>query len=512
MEHSRKLIYNTLALSIKILLTCIVQLIGTRIALSVLGDEAFGLYNLLAGLIILFSFVTGALLISTQRYLSISIGANDIIKLKSIFNVSLLIHIIITIFLTLLLISIKSFLFNDILNIGAQYISTAKVMYNILILSIIITISTIPYSAAINAHEDMVYFAFTEIVSLAFKLLAAITLLYIKGDHLLIYTWLMLLAIAIGALMKIVWCHIKYSESKLSIHTMVNKPLFNEMIGFVSWNTLGSASVVIRNQGVAVLLNMFFGTVVNAAYGIANQVNSLVLSFASTLTTVFTPSIVQNKGAGNETRMLEIAIFSSKLSFCVSTIMALPILTYLNKVLIWWLKDIPTNTSAFVYWIVLSFLIQQLYPGINRAIYASGKIKAYQISISLILIAIIPIGYTLLKLGLEPKWIIIALFILQCFTLMSTIYYAQKECGLNSKEFYIKSVLYPIAVFSLLLLLSQIIDEKIYPTTSQDISSILFISFIEIVLYVLLYFKVVFNKAEKQQLLKLVNKIKFKSL
>ncbi|MBQ2423602.1 MAG: hypothetical protein II262_02260, partial [Alistipes sp.] len=154
MGKPKKIFNNVVALAIKILLTCVVQLIGTRIALSALGDEGFGLYNLLAGIIVLFSFLTGSLLISTQRYLSIAIGEQDDAKLNSIFNVSLLIHILLTVFVVLFLYLLKSILFSHILNISPQYITVAKTVYDILLLSITITILSIPFSANINARED----------------------------------------------------------------------------------------------------------------------------------------------------------------------------------------------------------------------------------------------------------------------------------------------------------------------------------------------------------------------
>lgn len=506
MEHSKKIVYNTFALSIKIVLTCIVQLVATRIALSALGQEAFGLYNLLAGIIVLFTFLTGALMISTQRYLSIAIGEKNNQKLKQVFNVSLLIHFFIAIFIFLFLLLVKPFLFNSFLNIGDDYVDTAKVMYNMLLLSVFVTIITIPYSANINAREDMVFFAVSEIISLLFKLWAAISLLLIKGDLLLIYTIFMVLAVFVGAITKISWCMIKYDESKISILLMKNRILFKEMIGFVSWNTLGTAAVVIRNQGVAILLNIFYGTVINAAYGIANQVNSLVLSFATTLTTVFTPSIVQQKGAGNEQRMIELATLSSKLSFGLSSLMALPILIYLDDILLLWLKDIPIYTESFVFWIILIFLIQQLYPGINRAIYAVGRIKAYQISISILLMFILPIGYYLLKQDYNVIYILVVMFILQIACLISTVYYASKECNLNSVYFYIHSVFKPCIVFFLTLFVFYFYDKCIHEV--ESIWIVIVYSIFYDLIYGALYYMIVLSSEERMYFKKVWYKFK----
>lgn len=506
MSRSKKIVNNIVALAIKIVLTCIVQLVGTRIALSALGDEGFGLYNLLAGIIVLFSFLTGSLLISTQRYLSIAIGEQDDVKLNSIFNVSLLIHILLAVFVVLILCLLKNLLFSSILNISFQYIVVAKTVYDILLLSITITILSIPFSADINAREDMVFFAFTEIVSLFFKLLAAISLLYIEDNLLLVYTWLMLLAIFVGTILKVVWCLCKYKESKISFALMRNMKLFKEMIGFVSWNTLGSAAVVVRNQGVAVLFNIFFGTVVNAAYGIANQINSLVLSFASTITTVFTPRIVQSKGEKNEKRMLEIAIMSSKLSFLLSSAIALPVLIYLGEILSIWLHNIPPYTETFVFWVVISFLVQQLYPGINRAIYASGKIKFYQVTVAIFLISILPIGYLLLRSGFNVEWVLVLMFVMQILTLLATVYFANKECDLDIKNFYIGSVFKPCLLFIVFYFTIRGCNAILCQNDEPTLLCLSLSSFLYVLVYMSLFLLLILNSQEKNNILSVINK------
>ena len=274
------------------------------------------------------------------------------------------------------------------------------------------------------------------------------------------------------------------------------------MFGFVGWNTLGSTAVVVRNQGVALVLNVFFGTVVNTAYGIANQVNSLVLSFASTLTTVFSPIIIKAKGEGNEEKMRSTAIFSSKLSFLLSSMMALPILVFLEPILKIWLGEYPTNTYEFCYFIILSFLVLQLYPGINRAIYATGKIKGYQIAISIILVSIIPIGILMFRFGFPTYSIILVMLISQIGTLFSTIYYGVKHCHFTYKNLIVNTVFRPILVFIIVLLIScffkaitmtNIIHESVGTMTVWLVLGCCVIE----VLYVPSYYFFVLNKTEK---------------
>lgn len=508
MLHSHKILLNTLALYFKIVINVIVQLVATRIALKALGVEAFGLYNLIAGLIILLSFFNGALIISTQRFMSIALGKKEELELTKIFNVSLFIHLLFSIALFVILKILQPFLFIDFLSIPPLLYDTSIRIYNLMIISSFITIFSIPYSANINAREDMWFFALSEILTSIFKLFAAVSLLFIRNDLLYYYTLFMLFAILIGAITKVIWCTIKYRESHISIKLMRDKVLLKKMFGFMSWNTLGSSAVLVRNQGVAVLLNVFFGTAVNAAYGIANQVNSLVLTFASTLTTVFTPTIIQSHGEGDNIKMLFIAKFASKTSFFLSSVVALPLLVYMPIVLELWLDDVPNYTVVFCRLIVVAFIILQVYPGLNRAIYATGSIKGYQVITSLLLVLIIPAGVFLFRNGYPAYSIMGTMVFLQLCVLISTLYFAKKQLKLDVREFSINSVIRPFLIFSIILGCEYLIDY--YAFSPATIVELFFVSIFFMLLYTVLYYKVVFNKKEKEKMVLLYHSLVMK--
>ena len=206
MQHSTKILLNTISLWTKIVIRTIVLLISTKIVLRELGVSDYGLYNLIAGVISLLSFLNGSLMISTQRFLSYSIGAKNKDDLITTFNTSLLIHIIIGLAFGLIFLALQPFLFNGFINIGDSSPDVAKSVYNIMIISAIITISTIPYSAVINAHEDMLIFAISEVIVTLIQLFAAIVLIFIESNQLITYTWLMLLSVFVGFISKYVWC------------------------------------------------------------------------------------------------------------------------------------------------------------------------------------------------------------------------------------------------------------------------------------------------------------------
>lgn len=500
MQHSTKLLFNTIASYARILVNTIVTLLATRIALKYLGADDFGLFNLIAGIVVLLSFINGSLLISSQRYFSITIGEKRIKKLQKYFNASLGIHFILASVISIILIAITPILFNGFLNINVEKITIAKEIYYIMIASTAFTIGTIPFSAIINAYEDLVALSLFDIISCFIKLFAAISLLYIDNNLLISYSLFMLFAVIIKMIMEIVWSKIRYKQVNLLRNQIIDISIYKEMLSFIGWNTLGSLAVLVRNQGIAIVLNIFFGTIVNAAYGIANQVNSLVLSFSSTLTTVFTPSIIQAKGAGDEKRMMKIAIFSSKMSFLLSSALALPILIFLKSILDIWLDTYPSCTIDFCKFIILSFLILQLYPGINRAIYANGNIKYYQISISIALILIIPIGTFCFKNGFSPSTILIIMFFSQLCTLFITIYFGHKLCKLSMAEFIKKSVIVPFSLFYTFFYICK----RIPIIASCNITEIIICSIIINSIYFITFYFIALNHEERCMIARII--------
>ncbi len=504
MKQSSKVILNTGTLYIKIIITTLVTLFSTRIALNALGVDSFGLYNLIAGIIILLSFLNGALLVSTQRFLSIAIGEKNYDKLSSIFNVSVLIHILIAAFLAIVLIAIKPLLFDGFLSIKPEMVPEAERVYEIMILTTIITLFTVPYNSVINAREEMWFFAISEILIALLKLFAAIYIMYAKDNLLTTYTFLMLIAILAGTLTKYLWCRYRYKETRIRFRQIFNKPIFKEMIGFISWNTLGSASVLFRNQGVAIVLNIFFGTAINAAYGIANNLNSMVLVFSTTLSMVFTPMIIMARGEGNDNKMLFISILSSKTSFYLSSVLAIPILLYTPLILKIWLGNIPEYSVVLSRLIILSFLVIQLYPGITRIIYAVGDIKYYQIIISIFLISIIPLGYIAFKFGCPPYSILIIMIISQICTLLTTVYFAKIKSKLDMRNFIRKSVINPVFYFCIVVLCGVLISRVI--SEINELIDMFLTSTICIIIYSVIYYKIIYNRDERILINNLINK------
>lgn len=488
------MVRNTIASYIRIGFNAILTVLATRFALEALGASDYGLYNLIAGVVAMLSFINGALIISSQRYYSIAIGKKSISDLRRYFYSSLVVHIFLGGIIGILLFGAEPLLFNCVFNINPSAINIGKIIYRITVVSSVVTIMTIPYSALMNAKEDMVAMSIFDIVSIVIKFFASLILLYISNYLLIVYTLICFLAVLVKWMCEFIWCHRVYSNVFKNFKQNFSKETAKDMSGFVGWNSIGSFSVILRNQGVAMVLNIFFGTVVNAAYGIANQVNGLVLSFATTLTAVFTPSIIAAKGAGEDKRMILLARMSSKLSFMLSSIIGLPVLLFIKSILSIWLTSIPEDTTIFCEYIIFCFLVQQLYPGLNRALYADGRIKWYQIVTSVLLVTVIPVGYYLFSIGFQAYSIMVVLLIAQVLVLFSTIFFCQKYLNISFRSIVWNGIFLPCLIFIIIYSLGKIF----IPDKAYGIISIIILGLIIDLIFISLYYLLVLNKAEKK--------------
>lgn len=501
-KTSVKVLSNTLSLYGKMIITTLVSLYLTRVVLAYLGTNDFGLYNLIGGVIALLSFLNSAMMVSVQRYLSVAIGENDIQKVHTVFSTSIYIHIFLTVFLVVLIELCSLFLFEGFLNIEPSKIPAAKIVYHLMAISTGLTILGVPYNAMINAKEDLWLFALIESICAVLKVGIIFIFQHAKTDALITYTLWILVITALNFLLKYLWCKIKYIECKKVFAKKCNLPLLKELLGFSGWNAFGTLAMVGRNQGVAFVLNIFWGTAVNAVYGIANQVNSQLIYFSTMMTTSVTPQIMKSYGEGNHVRMLSLSIFTCKLSFYLSAVFALPLLLELPFVLEVWLKEVPENTEIFCTLILYMFLIMQLYPGIGRAIQSSGKIRAYQVYTSIVLLLPVPLGLLLGKLGFESYTILYLMIASQIVQMFVAVFIARVRVGLDVMAF-LWFVCKSIIVFVLVYGSGYYIHNSLIKSCNPVFTFFITISSVAI-LYSILYYLFVLNKEDKIRINNLV--------
>lgn len=484
------------------IITTLISLYTTRLVLKILGVDDFGLYNLLAGVIALLSFLNAAMMQATQRFLSVHLGKKDIENVRTIFNNSIVLHLFFACIIVFLLEVSTSFLFSGGLNIPFDKIDVAKHIYQLMILMVVITIMGSPYNAVINAREDLWFFAIIEIVITFLKLISTWGLFFFHKDQLVLYTYFILGITLLGVFFKIIWSYKQYPEVRFSVF-YVKKTVMKEMLFFCGWNTLGAMAQVGRTQGTAIVLNTFGGIVLNAAYGISNQVNSLLIYFSQMMTTSIAPQIMKAKGEGDISKMIYLSVLTSKLSFYLSSLFAVPIMIELPFILRLWLRDIPEYTISFCYYTMFIFLLLQLYPGLVRLLQADGHIKYWQIFNTTFLLLPIPLGSYLFYQGHSIYILFNVMIIFQCLTFVSTLFFCKKYINLDVSEYLLSVVLKPV----LILWASYFICSQFKFIYNEYMRFILIGIFSSCILTGLFYY-VVLNRIEKEKVRQILNRRK----
>lgn len=408
----------------------IILLYSTRIVLNALGNSDYGIFNLLAGIIAMLSFLNAALSTSTQRYISFHQGKKDKLMQQKVFATSVFLHLIIGVIIVISIELAGIALLNGFLNIPPDRIPAAKTIYHFMSVTIFFTVAAAPFNALLMAYEDMIWVAIISIIETLLKLFIAFLLLYVKGDKLIVYG---ILTAGISLVLFILFfavCYNKYKECRASRPENVDLKLMKELSGFAGWNLFGTVCFLARTQGTAVMLNLFFGTLVNAAYGIANQVSAQFNFFSATLLRAMNPQIMKSEGANDRKRMLRIAMMASKFGFFLIAIFAIPCIFEMKAILTVWLKQVPDYTVVFCNLTLITVLVNQLTIGVQSAVQATGQIKLYQVVVGSIILFTLPLGYLLLKLGYAPYFVLIAASITELTGCILRLYFLKRITGL----------------------------------------------------------------------------------
>lgn len=441
MYSAKKVILNTEFLYGKMLISMVVILYSTRLVLNSMGVEDFGIFNLVAGVIAMLSFLNAAMTASTQRYLSYYLGAGDENKLKSIFQSSIILHLLIGLLIVIILEIAGIFLFNGILNIPEQRIPVAKMLYHFMVLSTFFTINAVPYDSAINAHEDFFFDALTGIFETFLRLGIAIWIIYTEFDKLILYGLLMALLTIAMRVIKSIFCYRKYQECTFRNDNKVDLSLFKEMFLFAGWNMFGALCGLGRSQGLAIILNLFYGPIVNAAYGIANQVNGQLFAFSENLLKALRPQIMKSEGIGERESMLMLSMKASKYGFFLLALFAIPLIIEMPYVLKLWLKNVPVYTVTFCQLTLLATLTNLLTIGLQTAIQATGRIKVYQSVVGGLLLLNLPLAWLLLEAGLPAYVVLVSAVFIELLACGARIGILHQVASLSIKRYFKEVIL-----------------------------------------------------------------------
>lgn len=444
-ENNKRIAKNTLLLYVRMFLLIFVQLYTVPIILKTLGVEDYGIYNVVGGVVTMFSFIGGSLASGSQRFIAFEIGRKNKKKLKEVFNTTITIYLVLAL-IALVLLEIGGYWFlNSRMNIPDNRMYAANWVFQLSIISFIINLISIPYNAVVIAHERMSIYAYVSILECVLKLAAAILLQYILFDHLIMYAILICSVSIIIRIRKKIYCIRNFEEcQKYQFTWDSNKG--KELLSYSGWNMIGAVALISRQQGLNIVINLFFGPLLNAAHSISQQINGVLTQFINNVYMSTRPQITKLY-ANNETEeMWSLVFHSSKLAFYLLMILSIPLILELDKILEIWLHNVPPYTVIIGRLMILSILIETLANQIISAYQAANKIKRYQIYSSTIILLNIPISYIFLRFQptnpIIPYSISILLSILY---VISIIWNAHKELKMNINK-YIQSILVKIVI------------------------------------------------------------------
>ncbi len=411
--NNRRIAKNTLLLYARMFLMFAITLYTSRIVLQTLGVTDYGIYNVVGGVISMFGFLVGAMTTSTQRYITYNLAKEDVKELKKVFSTTIIIHILIALIILILGETIGLWFVKNKLVIPEERMNAAMWVYQLSILTSLVQIISVPYNADIIAHEKMSAFAYISILEAVLKLAIVYFLLIISYDKLITYSVLVFL---VGLLIRYVYSHYCKRHFEESHFKMPHdKKLFKEIFSFAGWNFWGNLAGVLFGQGLNILLNMFFGPVVNAARGVAVQVQNAITQFSINFQTALNPQITKTYAAGEFETMHTLIFRSSKFTFILLFILCFPVIIETPMILEMWLGRgmVPEDTVIFVRLMLCVTMIDAMANPLMVGAAATGDVKKYQSVIGGILLAIVPISYVVLKLG-GAAWAVFLVHLIIC--------------------------------------------------------------------------------------------------
>ena len=343
-------------------ITMFISLYTTRLILNSLGTTDFGIFNIIGGSIAMLGFLNAAMASATQRFMSYSEGEGNKEKQKRIFNVSIILHFVISFIIAIILIIAGYFFFNGILNIPEERKFAAQTIYGSLIISTMFTVMAVPYDATMNTHENMKYYAIIGVFESLLKLIVAVFVcVYTTTDKLIIYGFLMACIPIIILIIMCIYCHHHYEECVINIQKYWDKTIMKELTNFAGWNFLSTSSSMIGNYGLGIIINHFFGALLNAAQGITNQINGQILTLSNNLIKATNPIIGKSAGKQDLSLLQKATVESTRATTILYSMVAIPLFLYTPYIMACWLKNVPEWTILFVRLVIICNLIEFQY-------------------------------------------------------------------------------------------------------------------------------------------------------
>lgn len=489
--NNKRIAKNTLMLYFRMLFTMAVSLFTSRVVLNTLGVEDYGIYNVVGGVVSMFSIISGSLSAAISRFITVELAKGDADKLRKTFSASVTIQLLLSLIIVVLIESIGVWFLNAKMVIPAERMDAANWVLQFSIVTFVINLISVPYNATIIAHEKMSAFAYISILEVVCKLVIVYLLKISPIDRLVFYAILMCAVSVIIRLVYGYYCNRHFAECKFSFR--FDKDLLKRMFSFAGWNFIGASSAVLRDQGGNIIINLFGGPAVNAARGIAMQVNHAIVGFSNNFMTALNPQITKSYASGEQDYMMKLIFRGARFSFYMLLFLSLPVLANTHYILSLWLGIVPEHSVLFVRLALIFAMSESISSPLVTAMLATGKIRNYQIVVGGLQMLNLPISYVLLRIGCIPETVMmVAIGLSQC-CLAARLVMLRTMIGLSARKYlrevYLNVILVTTVAAVLPILTSVILEES-------------FLNFVIIVLISLItaaisIFYIGFNKNER---------------
>lgn len=500
MQSGTRVIFNTVVLYAKMTIVILVGLISTRLILKALGVEDYGIYNLVAGVASMLTFLNTSLAMTSQRFLSYALGQDDMAQLKKTFYYSLILHVLIGFCVVLLIETIGIYSIKHILLIAPGKLADSLSILHLISWSVFFSIVAVPYTAVFISRENMLSLSIIEIIDAIIKLGGVSYLLLYSGNRLILYAVIILCSGFISLLLKIGSCY-RYEETHLKIAPITDLAYLRELTSFAGWYTFASVGSIGRNQGIPMLLNTFFGVVVNAAYGIANQVNGLILFFSVAIQQSIRPQIIKNEGVHNREKVRQLSFIACRYMFYLGAIFSIPLIIEMPFVLHIWLDNPPAYTVGFCRLVLAATMLFMISSGLGIAIDATGNIKILYMIIGCLHFANIPIGYLLLRHGFSAYSVLWCILFEELLCMCIRVWLSKRIVGISIR-YFLRHALIPILIvtvgsFLVGLCISTLLEQGFVRLITTSVTSG--------ITFILLYWLFGAEQNEKQRFMNIFN-------
>lgn len=435
LDNNKRIAKNTVLLYIRMIFMMTVTLYTSRVILNTLGVNDYGIYNVVGGFVAMFAVLSGSLSSAISRFITFELGKGNIQRLKTVFSTGVNIQVGMSIIIIFIAEGLGIWFLNTKMNIPDVRMPAANWVFQCAILTFVINLLSVPYNAAIIAHEKMSAFAYIGILEVILKLGVVFLLLVSPFDRLVSYA---VLLVFVGFLIRIIYgVYCKKHFEECTYHFVLDKGYFKEMTGFAGWNFLGNCAWLLNTQGVNILMNLYFGVAVNAARGVATQVDSALRQFVNNFTTAVNPQITKSYAQGDLNYMHKLMVKSSKFSAFLMLFFAIPTILEGQTILTIWLKTVPAHSVAFVSWVAISMFAEPVFSNSYvTAMLATGKIKKYQIVITTTGCLVFPISWLAFELGFAPESSYLIYFLVYAMLLFVRLYLLREMVKIPISMFF----------------------------------------------------------------------------